>query len=301
MMLHSFIAALIVAFSIRAHAQGCSDAGACTMSSLSPNAITSSDAPANRVTIGSFWGKADNSVSVYGSYVEYGRVLGSGVSFDAKVTSIAQSGNGIASFGLSDLYLNANIRLRESMVLTVGTKVPLSDAASESNDLPLPMDYQSSLGTFDVIVGVSYSLGSMQIVAAYQQPMTQNSNRFLASAYPTESKLREFQSTNDFRRSADLLIRVSHPFVISDRVVVTPSVLPIYHVANDRFLDDQGIEREIAGSRGLTLNANLFADYTVSDQDVLRVSVGIPLVVRTARPDGLTRSIIAALEYRMGF
>ena len=70
------------------------------------------------------------------------------------------------------------------------------------------MDYQSSLGTFDLIFGVGYQINKLQLVAAIQQPLTQNNNLFFASSYPEDSPLREFQSTNKFIRSGDVMLRV---------------------------------------------------------------------------------------------
>lgn len=300
--LKALTAVCIVVFAtIDARAQGCSDAGACTIHGFTPASEDGAPSSMNRISIGFLAGRADNAISVYGSFVEYHRVIRSDLSFDAKVTSIAQNGNGIASFGISDVYLNANIRAFDNLSLTVGAKVPLSTANTASDGIPLPMDYQSSLGTFDAIVGVSYSVGNLQLVAAMQQPLTQNTNQFLASSYPVDSPLREFQSTNGFQRSADVLLRASYPFTISEQLIITPSLLPIYHVANDRFKDELGVEREIVGSRGLTLNANVFAVYAIGEQDVIQFTVGVPVIVRDSRPDGLTRSVATGIEYRVGF
>jgi hypothetical protein len=83
--------------------------------------------------------------------------------------------------------------------------------------------------------------------------------------------------------------------------VITPSLLPIYHVANDRYTDELGVEQVIAGSQGLTFNANMFIGYKIAEHNAIQLSVGFPLIVRNARPDGLTRSVIASIEYQVGF
>ena len=282
-------------------AQGCSDAGFCTVSSFQPNNNDSIKAYQNQIKTGIFLGKADNSISVFGNYVEYNRQINNKFGIDAKLTTLAQNGNNISTFGLSDLFLNANYRANEKLKFTLGAKIPLSDAGNSENNLPLPMDYQSSLGTLDLVAGVGYEVKKLQFVIALQQPLTQNDNQFLASQYPASSALRGFLSTNQFKRSGDVLLRVSYPLNINSKIKLTPSILPIYHLKNDRFTNQNNVELEINNSKGLTLNGNVYLDYEINRRNGLQFNVGVPFLVRTARPDGLTRSFIANLEYRVKF
>ena len=163
------------------------------------------------------------------------------------------------------------------------------------------MDYQSSLGTFDLIVGAGYTINKWQFVWAYQQPLTQNENKFLAEQYPSDSPLRDFQSTNKFERKGDMLLRISYPMSVGKSFTFTPSLLPIYHLGNDKYTDAVGNLNEIVNSEGLTLNANVYFDLAISKASSLQLNVGTPLVVREARPDGLTRSFIINLEYVVKF
>lgn len=282
-------------------AQGCSDAGFCTVNSFQPNSNDSIKTYHNQIKTGIFFGKADNSISVFGNYVEYNRQINDRFGFDAKLTTLAQNGNDVSAFGLSDLFLNANYKANEKLKFTLGAKIPLSDAGNSKNNLPLPMDYQSSLGTLDLIVGVGYEIKKIQLVAALQQPLTQNENQFLASQYPASSALRGFLSTNKFQRSGDVLLRVSYPLMIHPKIRLTPSILPIYHLKNDRFTNQNNVELEINNSKGLTLNGNVYLDYEINRRNGLQLNVGVPFVVRTSRPDGLTRSFIANVEYRVKF
>lgn len=282
-------------------AQGCSDAGFCTVNSFQPNNNASIKTYRNQFKTGVFFGKADNSISVFGNYVEYNRQINDQFGVDAKLTTLAQNGNNISTFGLSDLFLNANFRANEKLKFTLGAKIPLSDAGNSENNLPLPMDYQSSLGTLDLVAGVGYEVKKLQFVIALQQPLTQNDNQFLASQYPASSALRGFLSTNQFKRSGDVLLRVSYPLNINSKIKLTPSILPIYHLKNDRFTNQNNVELEINNSKGLTLNGNVYLDYEINRRNGLQFNVGVPFLVRTARPDGLTRSFIANLEYRVKF
>ena len=104
------------------YGQGCSDAGFCTINSFKPKSSDSMEVLNNQFKIGAFFGKADNSISVYGNYLEYNRQLNKKFGLDAKFTTIAQDGNGISAFGLSDIFLNANYKVNEKVKLTLGAK-----------------------------------------------------------------------------------------------------------------------------------------------------------------------------------
>ena len=282
------------------YGQGCSDAGFCTINSFKPNGTDSTEVFNSQLKIGAFYGNADKSILVYGSYLEYNRQFIQKFGLDAKLTSIAQSGNGIEVFGLSDIYINTNYKASERVKFTFGAKIPLSKANKTKDNLPLPMDYQASLGTFDLILGIGYEINKIQFVAAIQQPLTQNDNQFIATNYPINAELSTFQSTNKFQRAGDILVRVSYPFEINPKFKLTPSILPIYHLTNDKFTD-VNIEKKIIGSQGLTLNGNLYLDYEMNGKSSIQLNLGMPFIVRDARPDGLTRSFIANLEYKIKF
>ena len=292
---------LLIMLTTYSFGQGCSDAGFCTINSFKPNSSDSIKALNNQFKIGAFFGKAGNSISIYGNYLEYNRRLNDKFGVDLKLTTLTQNGNEISDFGLSDFFLNANYRVSEKLKLTLGTKIPLSNASKSLNNLPLPMDYQASLGTFDLIFGVVFKIKKIQFVAAIQQPLTQNDNRFFANIYPTNSKLRAFQSTNKFRRSSDVLLRVSYPISLNQKLKLIPSILPIDHLANDKYTDEFNVGKEINGSQGLTLNGNIYLDYEINRKNIIQINMGMPFVVRDSRPDGLTRSFIANLEYRIKF
>lgn len=281
-------------------AQGCSDAGFCTLNSFKPNSLDSVRESRNQIKIGASFGAADYSISVFGSYLEYNRQFGDKFSIDAKFTTLGQTGNNVSAFGLSDVYLNANYRIGSAVKLSVGAKLPLTDGNTEQDGLPLPLDYQSSLGTFDLIAGLSVGIKQLEITGAFQQPLRQNDNKFLAEEYPLNSTLRTFQSTNQFQRSGDVLLRLSYP-IRAGNFKFTPSILNIYHLANDKYTDALGREREIDGSNGLTLNVNAYLDYEFNDKNAIQLNLGTPLVVRQTRPDGLTRGFVVNLEYRLRF
>jgi hypothetical protein len=296
-----FYTIFICQYSNSLFSQGCSDAGFCTVNSFKPNNSEQTIVSNNQFKIGTFFGSADNSIVVIGNYFEYNRQLNENFSADLKLTTLAQSGNGISTFGLADAFVNINYKASEKIQLTIGGKIPMSKANNSENGLPLPMDYQASLGTFDIILGVGYKLDKFQVVAAFQQPLTQNNNQFFASAQSTTSNLKSIQTTNNFKRSGDVLLRISYPVKLNQKLNLVPSLLPIYHLSNDKFTDEFNIERQILGSKGLTLNGNVFLDYNLNSKNTIQLSMAAPFVVRDSRPDGLTRGFVANVEYRIKF
>ncbi len=298
---NSFVLITLSAITQMVFGQGCSDAGFCTLNSFKPSKQETELVKNNQIKIGAFIGSADNSISVWGNYMEYNRQITNKFGLDARINTLAQNGNDLSVFGVSELFLTGKLSIFKRFKLTLGTKIPLANGNRKDNSLPLPMDYQSSLGTFDLILGGGYEFNKISFVLALQQPLSQNKNEFLAENYPAGSPLRNFQSTNKFIRSGDILLRVSYPFNIGQKLTLTPSLLPIYHLANDQYTDITGVEKEITGSQGLTLNGNLYIDYELNQRNALQLNAGIPFVVRDVRPDGLTRSFVVNLEYKINF
>lgn len=286
----------------RLQAQGCSDAGFCTLNSLKPTGGDSA-APAlkNAVKAGGSYGKGDHGVRVWSGYLEIDHSITDAMTLSGKITFASLSGAITTSTGVSDVYLSANQRLANDGSLTVGFKIPLNGADKTLDGASLPMDYQTSLGTADLIVGVGYRWGRTSVQAALQHPLTNNDNGFLTTDHPVGSAYSVIPSTNRFVRRGDILLRVSHGFALNERWSLTAGLLPIYHLADDRYTDAAGVERDITGSKGLTLNGNLFLEYRLNDANSIELQFGAPFITRDTRPDGLTRSFVAGIEYSYSF
>lgn len=284
------------------YSQGCSDAGFCTINNIKTDYdIDKGKDKFNQIKFGFSNGKADHSIGIWAAHIEYNRLIKDKLSFALKLTSISQSGKSVNSVGLSDLFLSTTYLGFEHADLTLGLKLPLSDGNKLKDDLPLPMDYQSSLGTVDLILGVGYAVKRLKMSLAYQQPITQNKNTFLSEGYPVDSEFSAFQSTNKYIRKGDALVRVSYGIGSQDKLIITPSLLAIYHLADDEYTDVDGAKMKIDGSQGLTLNGNIFLGYSINGSNMLELSFGMPFITRKARPDGLTRKYVLTLEYRFSF
>jgi len=294
-----FLSAFLLLSTVHLGAQGCSDAGLCSIDAFkpSPGQLTHN----NKVVIGASMGAADYDITAFGAYLAYKRKLGESWSVDGRMTFLAQNGKDISVSGPGDIFGNINYLISEKLTLTAGAKIPLNRADGDLDGLALPMDYQSSLGTFDFLAGVSYNSEKWQMALGVQIPLDQNDNRFFPELYGPDSPFLEIQATNAFKRQADILFHISRTFDLSDKVTMTPGLLPIYHIDEDMFTGVDGIEQAIPGSDGITINATVFFEILLGDAGSLVFNLGFPLVVREARPDGLTRSFVFGVGYSYHF
>lgn len=299
---------IITIISIHSHSQGCSDAGFCSIHAIKNNTAASAEKDGNNndISIGFSFGKGERSTSVYSPYIEYTRSLTEKTSVTGKISFAAVTGELANTTGLGDLFLSVNHAIdhnkkwQKSFVL--GLKIPFDQADIVRKGIHLPMPYQTSLGTTDLVLGVSYIRKAFGATLAVQQPLKKmNGNRFLPSDYPTVPLAGAYLPTNYFERKGDALLRLSYNFDLKSKFSIRPSLLGIYHLGNDNYLDADKMQMEIPKSSGLTLNANVFLGYKLASASALELTLGTPFVVRTNRPDGLTRSFVAAVEYKFSF
>lgn len=280
------------------YGQGCSDAGFCSINSLR-NGSHVSESPKHALRIGSSYGLSYNKVNVVQSFAEFNYQHSDVIHTSAKLTHTLLSGDLGITNGLSDLYLSSTLRTGSSTSFIAGLKIPLNDASLQKNGLPLPMNYQSSLGTFDLILGMGYVIDKLTINAAVQYPLTQNNNGFLATDYASGSTASTYISTNGFQRSPDALLRLSYYSDLNSKLKLVYSLLPIYHIGNDTYTDENGLEKSIEGSNGLTLNINAALFYSLKNGNLLEFSLGAPAIARDVRPDGLSQ-ISLGVAYSWG-
>ena len=306
----NFILLIIIFFIVTTlvYSQGCSDAGFCTLDANGPNSLLTDNSNISAVSAGMSYGLADHDITALSTFLKYKKQIYSFMSIEAKLTSISQRGNRLSNSGLSDVFLNLSYKYNSSTLFSGGIKIPLSDANKTKDDLKdgtneaipssnysLPLDYQSSLGTFDLLLAASHQLNNLQLNIALQQPITQNNNGFVYGEGG-----HNIQTTNGFERKGDALLRISYALKLSEKVNLTPSLLNIYHFGKDSYLDNN-IRKDIDGSEGLTINATAFLNYQLTNKSDILLNMGTPLVVREVRPDGLTRAFVAVLEYRIYF
>ncbi len=274
-------------------AQGCSDAGFCTLGNLNP---LHQKQGKQKLTIGITNGIGDEGVYVLTPSIKYDYKINNSWEIQARITANNASGKLGSAFGLGDLFLNATHTLTSASKwktsVLIGTKLPLNNSNLLANGKSLPMQYQSSLGTVDAIAGISTTNNKWLLATAVQLPLTHhNGNTFLPLAFGSADALK-FPPSNSFNRKADVLLRANYEISSNKKSTLNVGLLGIYHLANDSYKDPflSANYIDIVDSKGLTLNATIAASFVLSKKVTLGFLAGSPLMVRKVRPDGLTRS-----------
>ncbi len=276
-------------------AQGCSDAGVCSVNSMVPgNDMDSVNGDRNLISTGIIFGMSQYDVLAFTPYLEYTRSLGSHLSLSGKVNYGFRDGELGSVNSLSDIFLSAGYNFLEHFSVTGGVKIPMNDGNKTLDGNALPMNYQTSLGTVDLLLGFGYTLRRFSIMAGYQQPLTQNKNQFLANDYAPDDPENKYFSTRNYHRAADAMLRLSYIAVQSRKINLVTSLLPIYHILHDSYEDPDGKRVTLSGSQGLTLNVNVILKYHITNRQSLELNLGAPALARSVRPDGLSKFAIAA-------
>lgn len=303
-----FLSFLMAALcSVKTMAQGCSDAGFCTIGNLNQHARDTAPEYKHRLTLLLSNGIGDENVYVFAPGIQYDHQLNGRWSFQGKITGNYADGNlGIAT-GLADLFLSATYSpLRKTNWQTsflLGAKLPLNNANIQSGGKSLPMQYQSSLGTVDLLAGVTAANKKWLFAAAIQLPLTgTNGNTFLP-VYWNTTLANKYPPGNDFKRKGDVLLRTGYNLIANKKINLNIGILGIYHLGNDTYIDGNISNNPIPlrSSAGLTLNGTAAVHCQLSNRLSLGLSGGVPFVVRDIRPDGLTRKFVLSPEIIYNF
>lgn len=295
-----FLILVLVFITTFSFAQGCSDAGICSIG----NSFRSSEKEfKNNIEISTIFGAGEADVTYFSPYISYGRKVNERFSWSSKVTFSAANGSfgTRAAFGDAFLVGNYTFIAKKNTQLSVllGSKIPFTTSNLKINGFSLPLDYQSSLGTFDLFLGANLNYKKWDFSAAFQIPVfNNNKNSYFAEYSGTD----DFPTTNLFERKADALLRTTYTIkTTNDKFTFKPNVLFIYHLGEDSFENIFGQRETIKGSDGLTLNGNLITNYKINKQNSIELSLAAPFVVRDVRPDGLTRSFVLGIQYQHSF
>jgi hypothetical protein len=294
-----FLLLITMAFVNTIDAQGCSDAGFCSLK------YTASGSNKNSIAVGNVTGVTDGQTFVNGSYISYARQLSKRILWDTKFTANYASGQLANNFNAGDVFTNISIAAwqnktkQKSFTALAGVKIPLTAANDKAGGKPLPMAYQASLGTYDLLLGGSLRINKWEFTNAWQIPLTgENKNTF----FEEYSVSNDFPTTNKFKRKPDVLLRAAYNVKkTGSKFSFKPNILAIYHLGKDSYEDIYAKRKQLQGSDGLTLNANVIAKYTINKTNSIELSLAAPFMVRDVRPDGLTREFTAGIEYKISF
>ena len=282
------------------HAQGCSDAGIC---SIGKSFQEETKTFKNSFEINSILGQGDGNVSIFTQTLSYTRKFTDQFSLSSRATFNLANGDFGTRGQFGDAYLIGNYQFKEinkkQWSILLGWIFPFTTANAKINNISLPMDYQSSLGTFDLFLGTNLNYKAWDFNLAVQIPVFNNNKN---SYFDELSVSDDFPTTNLFKRKSDALFRTIYTLkTTSSKFLFKPNVLFIYHLGEDTFENQFSNRETVKGSDGLTINGNLIGIYNINSKNSIELSVATPFVVRDVRPDGLTRKFVASLIYKTTF
>jgi hypothetical protein len=233
-------------------------------------------------------------------------------SFQVKLPFQAVHGRLANTSGLGDISLCFTRTIYTSekfdINLSMGSKIPTNKSDKKEEGRPLPMYYQTSLGTYDAIAGVSLVNKKWLLATGIQVPLNRNSNQFLWGAWEqwwedsqTSEKdsiyLRKYAKANQLKRGIDVMLRVERNFRFS-RLNFSVGLLPIYRIVNDEIDDPaKGGRTKPDRAKGLALSAIATAGYSFNVKSGVKLLVGHKIVQRDENPDGLSRVLVTSVTY----
>lgn len=304
-------AVLLVLLSIsNCLAQGCSDAGFCTMGAMKP------DQPFNKkielklrsMEISFYRGSTSLTPVIYVATADLNFSLNSKTSFQLKLPYQGVTGRLANTSGMGDisLCLTRNIFKGENfdVNLSVGGKLPTNNSDKDANGYPLPMYYQTSLGSFDFITGISLINRNWLFATGIQHAFNKNDNQFLWTAWeggPEDiAYVQKYSNSKELKRGTDIMLRAERNFRFS-QWNFTLGLLPIYRINHDEITSGDGKRIKPDGTTGLALSAIVTTGYSFDVRSGVRLLIGHKLVQRDENPDGLTRELVTSLSYYYRF
>lgn len=309
--MRSLFLILILALATQAFSQGCSDAGFCTMGAMKPDQPYNKNIPIRLRSLEASFYRGSTSLTpiIYVATLDASFSVGKKNTFQVKLPFQAITGRLANTNGIGDISLcvTRNVYASEKFDVSVslGSKIPTnrSDKTAKSdltgNEHPLPMYYQTSLGTYDAIAGVSIVNRKWLFATGIQIPLNRNNNQFLwgrwAGTEQDPAYIEKYARANQLKRGIDVMLRVERNFRFS-RLNFSVGLLPIYRITNDEIeLNNERVKPD--GAKGLALSGIGTVGYSFNVKSGIRLLAGHKIVNRDENPDGLTRELVTSLTY----
>ncbi len=330
-MLNKYFGILIAVLCLsygRALAQGCSDPGICTSGSL--NAANTQDSTSKidfteasfeellnanvasekyRIGADIVYGIGDKGTSIYNLVLRFSMRIKERMLINVKMPFAYISGNIGTTTGTGDLTLTMQNTFKSgkniNMAYTLGVIIPTNNANLKYNGEVMPMAYQSSLGLFSALAGLSFRYKQWSAVIGYQYSFGSNSNQFLsetiklnsnAANFTDQQKRASYESSKNLNRGSDLIFRLERGFQIK-KLSIAIGILPILRISNSSIVDSTGADSLVFNSDGLTLNITAGISYQLSNSVFIKINYGSPVLQRKVRPDGLSRKTVLIVGF----
>ena len=291
------------------YSQGCSDAGFCTMGAMKP------DQPYNRkikvkllsMEVSFYRGTTTLTPIVNVATADLNFSLNRKNTFQVKLPYQFVDGQLASTSSVGDISLCFTRNIFSSdkfdLNLSVGGKIPTNSSDKSTRGLPLPMYYQTSLGTYDFITGLSLINRKWLFATGIQIPLNQNDNQFVWSAWDGDKEkvyVDRYTQAKNLKRGIDVMLRIERNFRLS-RFNLSIGLLPIYRITSDKITNGQGVrtssDKNGNEGNGLALSVIGTLGYNFNVKSGVRLLVGHKIIQREFSPDGLTRELVSSITY----
>lgn len=290
-------------------AQGCSDAGFCTMGAMKP------DQPYNKkiklkllsMELSFYRGTTTLTPIIYVSTVDLNFSLNAKNTLQVKLPYQFVEGQLASTSSISDISLCFTRNLYSSdrfdLNISIGGKIPTNNSDFSHQGNALPMYYQTSLGTYDFITGLSLINRKWLFATGIQIPLNQNKNQFDWHRWNDQDEIdyvKRYANATDLKRGIDVMFRVERNFRFS-RFNCSVGLLPIYRIVADQITNFTGqrvsVDANGNEAKGLALSGIITVGYNFNVRSGLRFLAGHKIVQRTFSPDGLTRELVTSITF----
>lgn len=309
------IITLIIALLIvrEGSAQGCSDAGFCTMGAMKPDQNYSKRIAIKLRSIEFNYYKGTSLLTpvIRAATVDFTLGINDYSSFQIKLPYQWIKGTLGENAGLGDISLSYTRLLKATdkwnINGTLGAKVPTNNSNATVNnentggvDAPIHMYYQTSLGSYDAIAGVSAISSKWLFATGIQIALTENNNQFAWSGfpnYPDQDYLESYNRGVELKRGIDVMLRAERNWRFTN-FNFSLGALPIFRITKDEAIIPGTNERgRLPGTTGMALSILGSFGYHFDVNNSVKIIKGIKLTDRDFNPDGLTRNEVLSVSY----
>lgn len=178
--------------------------------------------------------------------------------------------------GVGDLLISVTQNFISHNNSSLDASIGAKFATGEDNADNLPMAYQSSLGSNDILFTINYNYKNIGFGVGYQLAGERNDN------------------ITKLKRGDDLLLRASYNFLL-DRLNITPQILFIKRLSESNIVNSASMAPmetyiDVENSDQAQLNLLTVIQYQIDNNYSLFADFAIPFIKREVNVDGLTRS-----------
>ncbi|TRX52636.1 hypothetical protein FNH22_21535 [Fulvivirga sp. M361] len=299
--------------------QGCSDAGFCSMGAMRPSQIYSKaiNFKLRELEVSYYQGSTKLTPTINAATLDFNFGITDKMTAQLKLPYMWVDGSlgktsdlGDVSFSLTrNMYSTENYHINA----TIGGKIPTnqSDIKDGSNveftngvdERSLPMYYQTSLGSYDLVLGASYISKKWMFATGFQFALTENENSFDPTHwpnYPFPEYIREYDIATNLKRGTDFMVRAERAFHFA-KWDIRLGVLPIFRISKDEIDNAAGERIKLDKTTGMALTAIGNVAYHFNTQHSVKLMYGLKITDRDVNPDGLTRDDVISIAYAVRF